>query len=141
MSFDDAWSAARSEAVAKSSTQIDGVAPGGAGSGPDLRLNKPGKKVAVQSLQNDIRPGTTKAGVHADESSSAAVKEFSGWETGAGLKDAHAEWERQVKSLQARLEKDQSDLEDTHRDFQYVDHGIRSRIAGLGAGPDPRRGA
>ncbi|MGX4690059.1 hypothetical protein [Streptomyces sp. JNUCC 63] len=88
-----------------------------------------------------MRRGTDKVGSHADESSSAAVREFSGWDTGSGLKDAHAEWELQVKSLQGRLAKDQESLQGSQRDFQYVDYGIRSRIAQIDAGPDPRHGA
>ncbi|MGY3055909.1 hypothetical protein ACVWZD_000145 [Streptomyces sp. TE3672] len=112
---------------------------GGSGDAADLKTNQPGKKIAVKALRESIRPGTDKAGRHADESSSSAVREFSGWDTGTGLKDAHAEWELQVRDLKARLAKDQEDLEGAHRDLQYVDYDVRSGVAGIDAGSAPRR--
>lgn len=107
---------------------------------PDLKTNKTGQKAAVSAL-DDIHRDTGKAGGHADESSATAVREFTGWDTGSGLKDAHAEWVLQVKNLQGRLVKDQESLKDSHQQFQYVDYGVRSEIAQIDAGPDPRREA
>ncbi|GAA2639869.1 hypothetical protein [Streptomyces vastus] len=96
--------------------------------------------MAIKLLQpdGDIFRNTDKAGRHAEENSGAAMREFTGWDTGAGLKDAHNEWELQVKSLMNRLDADREALEGTKRDFQYLDLGIRSRIAQIDAGPDPR---
>ena len=140
----DEWEQLKADALARQQDQMRldsaaGAGGGGRGGAPDLRTNKTGKKAAVKALREDIRPGADKAGNHAEESSSAAVREFSGWDTGSGLKDAHEEWELQVKNLKGRLEADQTALEQTHQDFQYVDYGIRSQVAQIDAGPDSRR--
>jgi len=145
----DEWEELKAGALARGQDQTrlnsvgsaGGTSTGGAGTGggPDLKTDNAGKKGAVTALERDIRPGTATAGSHAEEPSSAAVREFSGWETGAGLKAAYAEWELQVKNLQGLLAKDQGALTQTRREFQYVDHGVESRIAALDAGPYPRR--
>ncbi|MFJ5969851.1 hypothetical protein [Streptomyces sp. NPDC093060] len=123
--------------------RLDSAAADGRGGGgaADLKTSTSGNRAAVKALRVDIRPGTDKAGSHADEGSAAVVREFSGWDTGAGLKDAHAEWELQVNNLKGRLDADQSALEQTHSHFQYTDYGVRSRIAQVDAGHDRRRGA
>ncbi|MFG2118983.1 hypothetical protein [Streptomyces sp. NPDC048710] len=67
------------------------TADGGGGGGvADLKTSTSGTRAAVKALRVDIRPGTDKAGSHADEGSAAVVREFNGWDTGAGLKEAHA---------------------------------------------------
>ncbi|SOD85883.1 hypothetical protein [Streptomyces sp. Ag109_G2-15] len=140
----DEWEQLKADAQARRQNQMrldsaagtGGSSPGGA---PDLKTNKAGKDAAVKALQGEIPRETDKAGSHADESSATAVREFSGWETGAGLKDAHAEWELQVKNLKGRLGQDQAALEDSHQHLQYVDYGVGSRTAQIDAGPHPRR--
>ncbi|MBL1096622.1 hypothetical protein [Streptomyces coffeae] len=130
----DEWEQLKAEALQNQRTDMrlnSAADPGGGRSGdaPDLRTNAPGKKAAVKALRERIRPGATTAGNHADETSSAAVREFKDWDTGAGLKDAHKEWELQVKQLKARLEADQAALAKTKSDFQYVDFTTGNRIA------------
>ncbi|MFJ9681077.1 hypothetical protein ACIRP2_23940 [Streptomyces sp. NPDC101194] len=141
MDFGDEWAAhkaAAARSLGGSDTRLNGVGAGGAGgaSGPaDLKTNAAAKSAAANALSETIRPGTKKAGSHADDDSAAVVNEFTGWQTGAGLKEAHEEWERQVAHLQARLAKEQSGLQSAKRDFQYVDHEVErplSRIAALG---------
>ncbi|QUW78223.1 hypothetical protein SMIR_02915 [Streptomyces mirabilis] len=141
----DEWEQLKADALARRQGQMrldSAAAAGGGGTGgaPDLKTNKTGQKTAVSAL-DDIHRDTGKAGSHADESSATAVREFTGWDTGSGLKDAHAEWVLQVKNLQGRLVKDQESLKDSHQQFQYVDYGVRSEIAQIDAGPDPRREA
>lgn len=139
----DEWEQLKAEALARrqEGVRLDstaGTSGGGSGGAPDLKTNKAGNKTAVKALRELIQPDTDKAGSHADESSSAAVREFSGWDTGSGLKAAHAEWELQVKSLKGRLGEDQTALERTHQNFQYLDLGTGSQIAQINLGRDPR---
>ncbi|MFI1365747.1 hypothetical protein [Streptomyces griseochromogenes] len=139
----DEWDQLKADALSRQQNgmRLDSTAPaggGGAAGAPYLKTNKAGKDAAVKALRDELRPKTEQAGSHADESSAAAVRAFSGWSTGSGLKAAHAEWELQVKNLQGRLAKDQGDLEASHQEFQYVDHGVRSRIALIGPEIDPR---
>ncbi|WP_330338063.1 hypothetical protein [Streptomyces sp. NBC_00557] len=133
----DEWEQLKADALARrqNAMRLDSTAGTGASSAPDLKTNKAGKGAAVKALQGEIPQDTDKAGSHADESTSAAVRELSGWETGAGLKDAHAEWQLQVKNLKARLAQDQAALEGSHQYLQYVDYDVGSRTAQIDAGP------
>ncbi|MFJ9818113.1 hypothetical protein ACIRU3_23175 [Streptomyces sp. NPDC101151] len=81
------------------------------------------------------RETRTGQGGHADDSSATAAREFSGWQTGSGLKDAHAEWELQVKNLKGRLGQDKAALEGSHQHLQYVDYDVGSRTGQINAGP------
>ncbi|WNZ08286.1 hypothetical protein [Streptomyces sp. 11x1] len=141
MSFDEAWGQARTAATARqsSSMQLNQLPPsGGGGDVADLKTNSSGKAVAIRMLQDDIPRGTEKAGRHAEENLDATVREFSDWATGSGLKDAHKEWELQVKNLMNRLKEDREALQGTKRDFEYLNLEIRSQIGQLDAGRDPR---
>ncbi|MFD8390272.1 hypothetical protein ACFV2N_13960 [Streptomyces sp. NPDC059680] len=135
----DEWEQLKAGALARrqNGMRLDSAADAG-GTGvagaPDMKTNKAGNDVAVKALQGEIPQDTDKAGRHADESTSAAVREFSGWDTGSGLKDAHAEWELQVKNLKARLGQDKAALEGSHQHLQYVDYGVGSRTAQIDAG-------
>ncbi|MFD3558968.1 hypothetical protein ACFWVU_04765 [Streptomyces sp. NPDC058686] len=140
----DEWEQLKAEALARRQgpMQLNSLAPAGGSGGGDvgtLKSNTSGKKAAVKVLQEDIRPGTDKAGGHADDSSGSTVREFSGWDTGSGLKDAHAEWELQVKGLKGRLSRDQTALEQTKQHFQYVDHEVKSRADRIDTGRAGRR--
>lgn len=132
----DEWEQLKADALARrqNTMRLDSAAGPGTGGAPDLKTNKAGNDAAVKVLQGEIPQGTDKAGSHADESTSAAVREFSGWQTGSGLKDAHAEWELQVKNLKARLGQDRAALEGSHEHLQYVDYGVGSRTAQINAG-------
>ncbi|MFF1835329.1 hypothetical protein ACFVXE_14130 [Streptomyces sp. NPDC058231] len=135
----DEWEELKAEALARRQNHMRLNSAGG-GDAPDLKTNAPGRKAAIKALREDIRPGTDKAGAHADESSDSAVREFSGWDTGSGLKAALEEWGLQVKHLKGRLEGDQSALAQTGHDFQYVDFDVRNRMTQVGTGHD-RHGA
>jgi hypothetical protein len=135
----DEWEQLKADALARrqNGMRLDsaaGAGAGGAAGAPDLKTNKVGKDAAVKALQDEIPRGTDKAGSRADDSSSAAVREFSGWETGSGLEDAHAEWELQVKNLKGRLGQDQAALDGSHQHLQYVDYGVGSRTTQINAG-------
>ena len=121
-------------------TRLDGAGAGVGGVVP-LRTNPSGKQVAIKALRDDIRPGTTKAGAHSDESCGTTSRAFSGWETGSGLKDAHEEWALQVGQLKGRLAQDQASLEQTKQTFHGVDTGVRSSLATIDAGTGAGIGA
>ncbi|MEU5163776.1 hypothetical protein AB0G74_29755 [Streptomyces sp. NPDC020875] len=134
----DEWNRISGDAAARrdGGTRLNSAGPDAA----DLKTTGRGKRDAVNALSQRIRPGLDKAGVRADENTDAAEREFKEWQTGSGLKDAHAKWALQVKSLQARLARDQAALGLTRRDFQYIDHGVRSALARIDSpAPDPRR--
>ncbi|MFE3638225.1 hypothetical protein [Streptomyces sp. NPDC059168] len=102
----DEWEQLKADALARrqNGMQLDSAAGAGEGDAvgaPELKTNKAGNDAAVKALQEEIPRDTDRAGSHADDSSAMAVREFSGWQTGSGLKDAHAEWEFQVKNLKA----------------------------------------
>ncbi|MER6027922.1 hypothetical protein [Streptomyces sp. NPDC001851] len=140
----DEWEQLKADALARRQNwmQLDSAAEaggGGAAGASDLKTNKAGNDTAVKALQGELPQGTDKAGSYADGSTATAVREFSGWQTGAGLKDAHDEWELQVKNLKARLGQDKAALEDSHEHLQYVDYGVGSRTAQINAGPHQGR--
>ncbi|SDL02801.1 hypothetical protein [Streptomyces indicus] len=137
----DEWEQIKSEVAARREGAVQlNSAGGGPGDGSILRTNSPGKKEAIRSLREDIRPGAKKAGTHADESTDAAEREFKGWDTGSGLKDAHEKWARQLTNLQSRLTQDQEALGMTKGDFQQVDVGVYSSLAQIDSkSPDARR--
>ncbi|WP_405890584.1 hypothetical protein OG427_23755 [Streptomyces sp. NBC_00133] len=130
MSFDEEWASARSGATSVRLNQLP-ADPGGGGDKPDLKTNAPGKAAAINALETKIQPDTQTAGVVADVSTEAAVTEFTDWGVGAGLKDAHAEWELQVKSLQGRLSADKSSLQGTQQGFGNYELGLKSKWTGL----------
>ncbi|WP_329572490.1 hypothetical protein [Streptomyces sp. NBC_01361] len=61
------------------------------------------------------------------------------WRPLSVRKDAHAEWELQVKGLKGRLGRDQAALEQTKQPFQYVDHGVKGRADQVDTGRAGRR--
>ncbi|MFG3409569.1 hypothetical protein [Streptomyces sp. NPDC048142] len=92
-----------------------GYGPPFAPGGPSLASSQARKKAAAEAIRTRIRPQTKKAGDHADEETSAAVKAFGakdgdGWITSRALKKAHTTWERQVRALLTRLEGDENGL-------------------------------
>ncbi|MFF1464936.1 hypothetical protein [Streptomyces sp. NPDC058330] len=123
MSFDDEW-AQHKEAVAERQSgmrlnQLPADSGGGStppllgNTSPDLAAAPAKKKAAANSIENKIQPGTNNGADTADESTQAAVKEFTGWETAAGLKKAHSHWDEQVKQLLGRLEQEKYALRKT----------------------------
>ncbi|QNE75368.1 hypothetical protein F0344_12720 [Streptomyces finlayi] len=82
--------------------------------------------------------GTRGAADAADESTRNAISEFGGWDTGAGLKKAHAHWDTQVKRLMARLDTEKANLRSTSVRFtdQDITTGqgfipLQSRVNGI----------
>ncbi|GFH37234.1 hypothetical protein [Streptomyces pacificus] len=127
----DEWEQIKAEVVARhqGEMRLDGTDAGtGSGDGAMLRTNSPGMREAIRSLGEDVRPGVDKAGGHADESNHAAEREFMGWDTGSGLKDAHEKWARQLANLKSRLGQDQGALAQTKGALQQVDAGVHSTL-------------
>ncbi|MBX9398531.1 hypothetical protein K4749_34365 [Streptomyces sp. TRM72054] len=139
----DEWEQLKADALARQQDSMRLNSAGGSGAGgadgAGLRTNASGKSAAVRVLEEDIQPGTGKAGSHAEESSEVAVREFSGWATSSGLKDAHNEWELQVRNLKHRLDADKTALQQTKREFQYVDYDVKSQVSRIDPGLDTRR--
>ncbi|MFB7528059.1 hypothetical protein ACFC0C_07380 [Streptomyces sp. NPDC056178] len=139
MDFDEEWAAHKSVAarsMEQNNMRLNGADARGGSGGADLKTSSAAKDGAANALRDHIRPAVRTTGGHTDDESATAVSEFAGWQTGAGLKEAYEEWERQVANLQARLTKEENGLRSTKRDFQYVDHEVErplSRIAMLGA--------
>ncbi|MFJ6611063.1 hypothetical protein ACIQPT_12340 [Streptomyces sp. NPDC091289] len=145
MNFDREWAAhkerewaAHKEAalLARQSDMRLNATPGsGSSEDGDLKTNVAGKGRAASHLGETMQPKTRQAGAHADGETTAVGAEFKGWQTGAGLDEAHEEWQRQVANLQRRLTKERDGFQGAKRDFQLVDHEIEqplSRIARLG---------
>ncbi|WP_267245233.1 hypothetical protein [Streptomyces sp. PR69] len=137
----DEWEQIKAEAAAGHDRDLQGSGAGGTPGTADLKTSAQGKRGAIKALVEVIRPGLDKAGVHADETTDDAEREFQGWATGAGLKDAHDEWALQVSGLKARLAQEQELLGRTKRDFQLFEHGVESSLMRIARGPDPRRDA
>ncbi|MFE0701607.1 hypothetical protein [Streptomyces sp. NPDC058872] len=129
MSFDEEWAQVREGAAARQDPAMrlnsTPASPGGGPGQPNLRTNDPGKAAAVKALETRLQPDTQKAGIVADESTGAAQTAFTAWATSAGLKSAHEQWARQVKSLQARLDADKSALQGTRTGFTGFETGLQ----------------
>lgn len=83
----DEWEQLKTEAAARreSRMQVNGTGAADAATGaPDLKSGSAGQKAAVRALVETIEPGLIKAGVHADEDTNAAEREFKGWATVPG---------------------------------------------------------
>ena len=111
--------------------RLNQLAPeqGGGGGSPDLASTPAQKKAAANAIERQLEPDTKNAGDKAEESTGAAVKEFSakdgeGWDTSAALKKAHEVWEKQVKVLMDRLSSEKHALRNTSILFQNNDIGI-----------------
>ncbi|ATW49725.1 hypothetical protein [Streptomyces xantholiticus] len=114
--------------------RLNQLAPdGGGGAGtPDLASTPAQKKAAANAIEKHLEPDTKKAGDKAEESTGAAVKEFTakdgeGWDTSAALKKAHEAWEKQVKALMNRLGSEKQALRNTSLLFQNNDIGIATQ--------------
>ncbi|TLQ43972.1 hypothetical protein [Streptomyces marianii] len=136
----DEWEQIKAEVANRHDSRMALNSMGGAAATADLKTNAQGKRGAIKALEDVLLRALDRAGIHADETTDAAEREFTGWAAGTGLKDAHDEWALQVKSLKARLARDQADLSKAKRDFQYVDHDVKSSLARIDPlSPDPRR--
>lgn len=101
----------------------------GGGGAADLASTPAQKKAAANAIEQHLEPDTRKAGDTAEESTGAAVREFSGkdgegWDTSPALKKAHDGWERQVKALMGRLGSEKDALRGTSVLLQGTDVGI-----------------
>lgn len=107
-----------------------GGSPGPVGSGrKDLASSPAQKKAAARALEENIEPGTRKAGDRADEETNAAVNAFAakdghGWVTSTALKKAHKTWGEQVQNLMSRLSSEKEALRSTNILFQKTDFSV-----------------
>ncbi|MEV5729546.1 MULTISPECIES: hypothetical protein [Streptomyces] len=96
-----------------------GPMPGG---GPDVASSPADKKKAAKAIEEDIEPGTRKAGDFADTETGDAVKAFrDGWLTSGALKKAHETWGEQVKNLMNRLASEKAALRSATTVLQGAD--------------------
>ncbi|MDR3081447.1 MAG: hypothetical protein LBV60_11075 [Streptomyces sp.] len=107
--------------------------PGFAGGGKDLASSPAEKKAAATAIEQHIEPDTKKSGAHADEQTSAAVKEFAakdghGWATSSAVKKAHKKWGEQVQGLMNRLAREKSSLRGANNVLQNTDFGVRTQV-------------
>ncbi|HBF83602.1 MAG TPA: hypothetical protein DD420_27865 [Streptomyces sp.] len=103
----------------------------GSSNSPDLATTPAKKKAAANSIENNIEPGTRTAADAADESVRDAIAEFKGWETAAGLKKAHHQWDEQVERLMGRLSQEKSALRNTAILFSNNDLETEAAFAPL----------
>jgi uncharacterized protein (DUF1501 family) len=126
MSFQDEWAQEKSAAIERQSSsmrlnQVPAENGGGGPGNPDLATTPAKKKKAANTIENNIQPDTKAAADAADEPTNAAVTEFKGWDTAAGLKKAHEHWDTQVKRLMARFDSEKVALRNTSTLFSNND--------------------
>ncbi|MFG3309642.1 hypothetical protein [Streptomyces wuyuanensis] len=124
------WGEWDSKADSGAQMRLNQLAPEtGGGGAPDLASTPAQKKAAANAIEKHLEPDTKKAGDTAEESTGAAVREFSGkdghgWDTSPALKKAHEAWEKQVKALMGRLGSEKSALRNTSVLLRGTDVGI-----------------
>ncbi|MFF1838910.1 hypothetical protein ACFVXE_32685 [Streptomyces sp. NPDC058231] len=135
MGFDENWGLLRKQAAERQDTRME---LNGTGEGPlpglggqDFAATPPQKKAAANTIENELEPNTKKATDWADETSAAAVKEFDGWDTGAGLKKVMDTWDKQVKVLMGRLSTEKGALRGAAGLFTGQEELIKSRFTPL----------
>ncbi|WP_411574530.1 hypothetical protein [Streptomyces fradiae] len=144
MGFDEEWAQLRSEAAARqtSGMRLNKLAPvggGGGGGEADFGSDPKKKATAAGKLDGEVKTQTVKASDHADEATTGAVSEFSGWDTAAGLKTVQKTWETQVNTLTGRLSTEAANLRTTRsmflgKDFElYHDFAPLRKQSGLDA--------
>ncbi|MFJ7201408.1 MULTISPECIES: hypothetical protein [unclassified Streptomyces] len=135
MGFDEEWGLLRGQAAERQSThmQLNGTGDGplsGPG-GKDFASTPAQKTAAANTIETELEPNTKKATGRADETSTAAVKEFDGWDTGAGLKKVMETWDKQVKVLMGRLSMEKGALRGASSLFAGNDQLIKSQFTPL----------
>ncbi|GLF95435.1 hypothetical protein [Streptomyces yaizuensis] len=139
MAFEQHWAGtgagaldreAGADAAAATSTRLNGVpdGPGPGGGAPDLVSTPAQKSAAARTIETELEPGTRKAGDVADAATGKAVSGFTGWATAAGLKTVQETWEKQVKTLNARLASEKGALRAASTTLTTTDMGQRGRI-------------
>lgn len=128
----DEWERLKAEASQRldGRTQLNTVG-GGAGDMSLLKTDAAAKAGAIRALNEVIRPRTSTMGQVADGNTDAAEREFDEWATGAGLKTAHDEWQKQVENLKRRLEADEAALGGARRDLRHADFEVMGRISAI----------
>ncbi|MFI2734965.1 hypothetical protein [Streptomyces sp. NPDC018711] len=112
--------------------QLDGGGGGGAAGGaPDLATAPAKKKAAANTIETELEPNTGKAAQWADAATTEAVGGFTGWATAAGLKTVETTWDKQVRTLLARLASEKTALRGTADAFSRQETDTRARLAGV----------
>ncbi|MGA4866008.1 hypothetical protein ACPB9J_25540 [Streptomyces lavendulocolor] len=137
MGFDEEWAQLRAEAASRQETSMRlnqlpaEPGGGGAGGGKGLVSTPTEKRAAANTIETVIVPDTKKATDWADEATTGAVGALKGWETAAGLKTVQTTWDKQVKTLTARLNREKGALRATVTTLTGVDVGRGQAIASI----------
>ncbi|GAA3143597.1 hypothetical protein [Streptomyces echinatus] len=131
---------------ASTGTQLDhypadlGGGPGGAGGSgkTDLASSPAEKRTAANSIEQNIEPGSRKAGDAAEDQTNAVVKAFDakdghGWVTSGAVSKAYKAWGEQVKTLMNRLSSEKAALRGTNTVLSGTDHGVEAGLRSVSA--------
>ncbi|GAA4916627.1 hypothetical protein GCM10023237_41250 [Streptomyces coeruleoprunus] len=103
----------------------------GGGSTPNLASSPAQKKAAANTIETELVPDTKKATDFADEATKSAVGAFKGWKTAGGLKTVQETWDKQVKTLLGRLDREKGALRATVTTLSGVDLERKQRIGSV----------
>ncbi|KUH35239.1 MULTISPECIES: hypothetical protein [Streptomyces] len=134
MGFDEEWAQLRAEAAERQDTamrlnQLPADQGGSGGTGGGKLVSSPAeKKAAANTIETRLVPDTKKATDFADEATSTAIGSLKDWQTSTGLKTVQETWDKQVKTLVDRLNREKGALRATVATLGGVDVERRQRI-------------
>ncbi|WP_336321317.1 hypothetical protein [Streptomyces lavendofoliae] len=134
MGFDEEWAQLRAEAASRRETSMrlnQLPADQGGGGGKDLVSSPSEKRAAANTIETLIVPDTKKATDWADEATTGAIGALKGWQTAAGLKTVQTTWDKQVKTLTDRLNREKGALRATVTTLTGVDVGRGQAISSI----------
>ncbi|MFF9865031.1 hypothetical protein ACF1G0_06360 [Streptomyces sp. NPDC013953] len=138
MGFDEEWAQLRSEAADRREASMrlnqlpaDPGGGGGGGAGGKMASTPSEKRAAANTIETTLVPDTKKATDWADEATTGAMGALKGWETAAGLKTVQDTWDKQVKTLIGRLDREKGALRATVTTLTGVDVGRGQQIGSI----------
>ncbi|MEU8436923.1 hypothetical protein AB0F18_29270 [Streptomyces sp. NPDC029216] len=132
--FTQEWSGERGKVAEQTVMRLNGVpaSDGGGGDGGTFASTPAQKRSAGNTVETELEPNTKKATEQADDSTSAAVKGFEGWDAALGLKKVADTWDQQVKVLMGRLGSEKTALRGASGLFVRNDIGTGDGFGALG---------
>jgi hypothetical protein len=135
MGFDEEWAQLRAEAAERrgASMRLNQLPAdqGGGGLNGKLASTPSEKRAAANTIETTLVPDTKKATDWADEATTGAMGALKGWETAAGLKTVQDTWDKQVKTLIGRLDREKGALRATVTTLTGVDVGRGQQIGSI----------